>query len=343
MGAWVAQSFYWHWRYTMDEKFLTQRAYPYCVAIAECLQALLKPGADGKWKLPLSTSPEIHDNSLKAWLTPNSNFDLSLLRWLFGALAEMAPAAGDSSGAARWQKALAQLDDLAVEGQSGPLRLAPDESLRVTHRHHSHLMPIHPLGLITVEGSERERKIIDASLKQIVPFGTGAWCGYSFSWMACMTARAGRPEEAWKNLDIYLKAFISRNGFHLNGDYKRLGYSSFGYRPFTLEGNFAAAQAVHEMLLQSWGGGVRVFPAAPKEWGDVSFDSLRAEGGFAVSARRQGGATTWVRIRADHAGTLRLRDPFAGKEAAWSRTDVKKAGSDYACTLRAGEVLEGRL
>ncbi len=73
MGAWVAQAFYLHWRYTMDREFLTERAYPYCSEIAQCLQALLKPGADGKLKLPLSTSPEIHNNSLKAWLTPNSN------------------------------------------------------------------------------------------------------------------------------------------------------------------------------------------------------------------------------------------------------------------------------
>ena len=51
-GAWVAQAFYWHWRYTMDEEFLKTRAYPYCAAIATGLEGLLKPGEDGKLKLP---------------------------------------------------------------------------------------------------------------------------------------------------------------------------------------------------------------------------------------------------------------------------------------------------
>ncbi len=343
MGAWVAQSFYLHWRYTMDEKFLRQRAYPYCEAIAECLQALLKPGPDGKLKLPLSTSPEIHDNSMRAWLTPNSNFDLSLLRWLFGALVEMARAKGDPAATAKWQEVLDRLDPLAVEGEADPLRLAPGETLKESHRHFSHLMPIHPLGTLTVEGSQRDRRTIAASLAQLDKLGTGAWCGYSFSWMACMAARAGQPETAAKYLELFVKAFISRNGFHLNGDYKRLGYSGFTYRPFTLEGNFAAGQAVHEMLLQSWGGTVRVFPAVAARWGDVAFENLRAEGAYRVSARRQAGKTVWVCIRAEREGTLRLRDPFAGRKVAWSRADVRKVGGDYLVALRAGEVLQGSI
>ena len=343
MGAWVAQSFYLHWRYTMDREFLTERAYPYCSAIAECLETLLKPGADGKLKLPLSTSPEIHDNRLKAWLTPNSNNDLSLLRWLFGALVEMAGATGDGTAAEHWQAVLEKLDDLAVEGEAGPLRLSPDESLAESHRHHAHLMPIYPMGILHVEGSERDRKIITASLEQLDRLGTKNWVGFGFTWLACIAARVGDAQLAEENLDIFLKAFISRNGFNLNGDYKQLGYSGLAYRPFTLETNFAAGQAVHEMLLQSWDGVVRVFPAVPEKWADVRFENLRAEGGFGVWARRESGSTTWVRVRSEHGGLLRLRDPFAGKQVSWNRADVKKTGKNYQCTLRPGEVLEGRL
>ena len=340
-GAWIGHLFYLHWRYTMDRRFLTDRAYPYGKAIAECLRELLRPGPDGKLKLPLSTSPEIHNNSLAAWLTPNSNNDLALLRWLFGAMAEMAEAAGDTAAAPRWRETLEKLDDMAVEGQAGSLRLSPDESLRESHRHHAHVMALHPLGILHVEGTDRDRKIIDASLAQMRKLGTRAWCGYSFSWMACLAARCGRGDEAVRNLEIYLKAFLSRNGFHINGDQTGKGYSAFRYRPFTLEGNFAASQAVHEMLLQSWGGVVRIFPAVPKKWQDVAFDRLRAEGGYQVSARREKGRATWVRIRATRDGVLRLRDPFAGAKVRWSRP-VTQAGAEYKCTLRAGEILEGR-
>jgi alpha-L-fucosidase 2 len=346
-GAWVAQAFYLHWRYTMDRKFLADRAYPYCAAIAECLEGLLRPGPgpNARLKLPLSTSPEIHDNSMRAWLAPNSNYDLALLRWLFGALAEMARDLGYRADAERWQGLLDRLDPLAADPKTNVLRLAPDESLTVSHRHLSHLMAIHPLGTLHVEGSDGDRRVIAASLADLERLGTSAWCGYSFSWMACMAARAGQPETAAKYLGRYLEAFISRNGFHVNGDYKRRGYSSFTYRPFTLEGNFAAGQAVHEMLLQSWGGVVRVFPAVPAAWPDAAFDDLRAEGAFRVSARRRAGRTEWVRIVAQQDGPLRLRDPFGPRPAAWNRTDLRKetakAGTDYLLTLRASEVLEG--
>ncbi|MBN2023039.1 MAG: glycoside hydrolase N-terminal domain-containing protein [Pirellulales bacterium] len=342
MGAWIAHSFYQHWRFTMDERFLNERAYPYCEAIAQCLEGLLEPDERGKLKLPLSSSPEIHENAPESWLTPNSNFDLSLLRWLFGALAEMAQARGDAAAAAHWTDLLDRLDPLAVEGESGPLRLAPDESLAFSHRHFSHLLAIYPLGTLHVEGTDRDRRVIDASIAQLGLHGTRKWTGYSFSWLACLAARAGKPELALENLNVFLKAFVSRNGFHLNGDYKRLGFSDFTYRPFTLEGNFAAAQAVHEMLLQSWGGAVRVFPAAPKAWANVEFADLRAEGAFAVSARRRNGSTVLVRIRAEQGGALRLRDPFDGRPVAWNRPDVRRAHGDFTCALGKGETLEGR-
>lgn len=67
IGAWVAQSFHLHWRYTMDKKLLTERAYPYCVSPGDALLGLLKPDAKtGKLKLPLSSSPEVHNNTQAA-------------------------------------------------------------------------------------------------------------------------------------------------------------------------------------------------------------------------------------------------------------------------------------
>lgn len=142
-------------------------------------------------------------------------------------------------------------------------------------------------------------------------------------------------------LDCYLKGFISRNGFHLNGDYKKLGMSWCDYRPFTLEGNFAAAQAVHEMLLQSWGGIVRVFPATPDEWRDVGFDNWRAEGGLRISAQRRAGRTVRVAVAADTGGQVRLRRTPLPSDMTWTRSDLVTDGEDLVCHMEPGESLEG--
>jgi alpha-L-fucosidase 2 len=336
-GAWVAQSFYLHWRYTMDDAFLREHAYPWCAEIATALLAIAKPDASGKLLLPLSSSPEIHDNSPRAWLAPNSNYDLALMRWLFGALGEMADAQAKHEDAAKWSEALAHLDPLDVD-DTGSLTFAKGEPYAESHRHFSHAMAIHPLGLVSVEGGDRERKIVNATIDRILSKGTSAWCGYSFAWMSCILARAGRAEEALEHLEKFMEGFVLRNGFHCNGDQSGAGLSSFTYRPVTLEGNFLAMQAVHEMLLQSWGGVVRVFPAVSARWSDVAFENLRAEGGFHVSAERRAGRTTRVGVRAERSGLLRIADPFDGARVAWANAhDVKQRNGIYEMNLCKGE------
>jgi alpha-L-fucosidase 2 len=76
--------------------------------------------------------------------------------------------------------------------------------------------------------------------------------------------------------------------------------------------------AVHSMLLQSQNGLLSIFPACPKAWSDVSFERLHAEGGFVVSASRSGGRTLRLGVRSTRGGTLRLVDPFPGRDATWS-------------------------
>ena len=51
------------------------------------------------------------------------------------------------------------------------------------------------------------------------------------------------------------------------------------------------------MMLQGWGGKIRVFPAMPDAWKDAVFHNLRAEGAFLISARRQNGKTVFIRIK----------------------------------------------
>jgi len=216
---------------------------------------------------------------------------------------------------------------------------------------------------VSVEGGDAERATVLASLDRMQRLGTRNWVGYSFSWAACLEARAGRADGALRYLRAYLDAFILRNGFHANGDQTKSGLSNFTYRPFTLEGNFAAAQAVHEMLLQSWGNVLRVFPAVPTSWADVSFRDLRAEGGFVVSAARKGGTTSEVSVRAASAASVsaargasvRIRNPFPPGTGRWT---IRRAGATTTATpvrpergeggllefrLAAGDVLMGRV
>jgi alpha-L-fucosidase 2 len=350
MGAWNAHLFYLHWRHTGDAAFMRIRAYPFCKEIATCARALLEADPKGLLKLPLSSSPEIFDNSRRAFLKPNSNYDLACLKMLFLSLAEMAESLGRRNESADWAAAASQLGQFHTAAD-GALLLDEATPLPGSHRHLSNLMPVHPFNLLTVDGGPGDRQVIAASLADWDRKGTRAWCGYSFSWMACLRARVGDAEAAVRNLDIYASAFVLRNGFHANGDQTQSGFSDFTYRPFTLEGNFLAMAAVQEMLLQSWSappgtndpGVIRLFPAAPWRWHDASFRDLRAEGGHRVSARRENNATTWFRIVAGSHGTLKIRDNFGGREPRWNRKRVKRNGENFEIRVRQGDRIEAEL
>jgi alpha-L-fucosidase 2 len=350
MGAWNAHLFYLHWRHTGDRTFLRTRAYPFCREIGTCLRALMREDATGRLTLPLSSSPEIFDNSRRAFLEPNTNYDLGCLRMLFLALAEMAAALGERNMAAEWTALAGRLGPFHL-GADGRLLLDAKTPLPGSHRHLSNLMGVHPFNLLTIEGGEDERRTIAASLREWDGLGTSAWCGYSFSWMACLRARVNEPEAALRNLDVFCRAFVLRNGFHANGDQTQSGLSGFTYRPFTLEGNFLAMDAVHEMLLQSWSstpgsggvGTIRLFPATPWRWHEAAFADLRAEGGHRIWARRERNATTWFRVVAGSTGVVRIRDNFGGRTLHWNRPGVRKVGENYEIVLRPGQAIEAAL
>ena len=316
-SAWLAQHFYLHWRYSADREFLRQRAYPYLHDTCEFIDAFTaNKGPDGKRTHPLSASPEINDNRPGAWFSSVTNYDLALERWALGAAAELADEVGAASDAARWRKVLSELPAFSL-GEDGRLLVAKGVPLPQSHRHFSHLMAIHPLGLIDPSDGDEARKIIASSLAELDRLGSDAWCGYSFAWLANLAARARDGEKAAKALEIFSTAFTLRNSFHCNGDQSGKGYSKFTYRPFTLEGNFAAAAGVQEMLLQSHRGVIVLFPAVPASWKDVAFTSLRAQGAFLVSAQRTGGVVSRVEIVADQGGRCRLLSPFSAKQLSF--------------------------
>ena len=178
-------------------------------------------------------------------------------------------------------------------------------------------MSIHPLGLVDWSQGEKSQEIIKATLKKLQDFGPDYWCGYSYSWFGNMKARAFDGEGALiMRTCTRTIIWMLPNTFHANGDQTKSGKSKFTYRPFTLEGNFAFAAGIQEMLLQSHTGVIRVFPAVPVAWQDVSFDKLRAMGAFLVSAEKVAGQVRQVRILPEQGGTLRLAIPEGCKVAS---------------------------
>ncbi len=307
-GAWLAQHFYWQWKYSMDAKFLKTKAYPWFKEVATYLENITRINANGNRVLPLSSSPEIHDNSREAWFTTSTNYDLSLMKYVFEKAGEMAAAVGDQTNALHYQKIAAQFESFVLS-TNNELMFAKGHAYESSHRHFSHAMAIFPLGLYQWK-NPADRPVMNATIDLLDKIGPANWCGYSYAWLGNLKARVADGAGAQKALQIFAKAFCAGNSFYLNGDQTKEGYSTFTYRPFTLEGNFAFASGVQEMLLQSYQGYVQIFPAVPANWKNVSFEKLRTEGAFIVSAKKENGQVKTVTIRAEKEGVLFLQNPF---------------------------------
>lgn len=312
VSAWLAQHFWLQWKYSADDEFLRSRSYPYLKEVATYLEQITELRPDGVRSLPLSSSPEFKDNSRGAWFPEMTNFDRALTRFAFKAASETALAAGHADEAARWDSIGAQLPDYLIDAD-GAICIAPESPYESSHRHFSHMLAFHPLGLIDVTDGEKEAAAIKASLKKLDDYGPRGWTGYSWAWLGNMKARTFDGEGAAEALRTFATCFCLPNGFHANGDQSGTGKSGFTYRPFTLEGNMAFAAGVQEMLLQSHRGVVRIFPAVPADWSDVSFRNLRAMGAFLISAWRENVSTVKVEVEAEKGGTLRLANPFGSE------------------------------
>ncbi len=334
--AWMTHHYYWQWKYSMDEQFLKERCKPYFDAVQNYFSKLrVQDTVTKKYKLPLSSTPEYNDNSINAWFSNFTNFDLALVKSFNSEYADVCRQTGDK-----------KLSSILADGKLYPalnsnetgLTIAPGQNLDESHRHHSHLLALYPLNLLNT-GDEADALVIDKSLRWLEKKGTRAWCGYSFSWAACLYARAKEADNAAKMLSIFANNFVSINSFHLNGDQHGGKYSGFTYRPFTLEGNFAFAQGVHEMLVQSSKGYIEIFPATPVSWKNVSFNTLRTEGAFLVSAKKENGTVDEVTVKATADGIMKLQLPFKTFFIAEKKKAYQLVNDILSMQMKKGETV----
>ncbi len=339
VAAWLGHHFYLHWKYSMDRDFLEQRAYPWIKDVAIFLDEIAVKTESGKRKLLMSSSPEIYNNSAKAWFAETTNFDLALICWTYEKAAELATELGLNNEAEKWVQILSEWTELAVDPKTG-FMFAPGFPYDESHRHFSHLMAFHPLSIVDFSNGEADKKIILNTLENLEKHGSDWWTGYSFSWQGNLYARAFDGENAARVLRTFAECFCLKNSFHVNGDQCKAGHSKFLYRPFTLEGNFAFASGIQEMLLQSHTGVIKIFPAIPQDWEVAKFEKLRAQGAFIISAKMEKGVVTEVEIISEKGGELVMENPFEG-EFTGDKKYVED-GNNLVVEMKLGETIKLR-
>jgi len=311
-GAWLCQHLYDHYRYTGDEAFLRNRAYPLMKGAAQfCLDWLVKDNA-GYWVTAPSTTPEnlfVLPNGKQGQVSVATTMDMSIIRDLFTSVIEASTALNtDATFRQRVADVRAKLYPFSI-GKKGNLQewSSDYDDVDPQHRHVSHLFGLHPgrqiAPLTTPDLAAAARKTLELR-------GDGG-TGWAKAWKINFWARLNDGNHAHKLLRELLKLTGDNTTDYQNagGTYPNLFCA---HPPFQIDGNFGGVAGMSEMLLQSHLGDVWLLPALPDAWSTGQVSGLRARGGFeVVSMAWQGGAISKLVIRSTRGGNCRIRVPNA--------------------------------
>ena len=120
--------------------------------------------------------------------------------------------------------------------------------------------------------------------------------GWGTAWRSILWARLGDAERAHKILA------------GLIGPQRTYATLLDSCPPFQIDGNFGGAVAIMEMLLQSWGGQIRLLPALPNTWPNGRVRGLAAKGGVLVDMEWRDSTLRHVAVRGAAGQRLVLRN-----------------------------------
>ncbi|MFE1288829.1 glycoside hydrolase family 95-like protein [Streptomyces sp. NPDC058751] len=280
------------YRTSMDQRILRDWLHPALRKAVGFYTYFLVAEPDGRLHLPATHSPHYAD-------VPDASHALALLRWALSMLIDSTRRLGIQETALdRWRDIAARLTSYPT-GPDGVLigRGAP---LARSHPYASHLLWLHPLreGLPQARTELARRSYAHwASMRD-------NWHGSSYVTAAGLAAAVGEASEA----SSHLRHFLANLG---GGALYRAGRGEEGGET-AVSVPLGAGQAALDLLLDSWGGTLRVFPATPQEWPDTTVAGLRAPGAFLVDAERSHGRTDWVRVRSEAGEPLLLDHGIEG-------------------------------
>lgn len=315
---WACHSLWLIYRHKMDDQLLKEKLFPLLKGAVNYYPVFLTRDANGILHLKKTYSPE-YGSAI------DCNYDLALLRWGCNTLLETAQRLHiDDPMYDMWKEIQTYLAPYPMD-ENGFL-IGKDTPYAFSHRHYSHLLAIYPLYLVNPD-NEGEAALIRKSLDHWQS-KKEALQGYSMTGASSISSVLGDGDAALNYLDGLFGKYLRPNTF-----YKESGP--------VIETPLSGAQSIHDMLLQSWGNKIRVFPAVPSAWKNLAFDRFLTEGAFEVSARRTNGKTAFLLIhsKAGEPCTLVTDIPqpvFKGKR---NYAVTPKGNHTYEIDLKKGETV----
>jgi hypothetical protein len=305
-GAWLSLYAWDHYAFSMDKRFLHDRAWPILHDASQFFLDYLVDDGMGHLVTGPSVSPEnqykLPDGSHHS-LTMGPTMDIELVRALFTRTLDAGQILGeDAVFLKRIEEARGKLPPFAV-GRQGRLQEWQQDydDAEPGHRHISHLWALFPGDQIslrdTPELAQAARKTLEIRLER-----GGGQTGWSRAWVVNYWDRLHDAAQAYDSLQVMFRqsTFPNLMDTHPPG-------------VFQIDGNLGAANGMLEALLHSrWTPDaveVELMPALPKQWADGTVKGLRLRGNATVDLAWKAGKIVSMQMRAESDQAFRLVVP----------------------------------
>jgi aryl-phospho-beta-D-glucosidase BglC (GH1 family) len=319
---WVLHCYWKYWRYSGDDA-IGRALFPMLRDSTDFLISKLEKDEQGILHMPPSRSPEYSET-----LEPDTNYALMSLKWSLDTLLAMDAELGfNDPKKTQWQDVLDHL--VAFPADENGFRVDARQGFDKGHRHYSHLLAIYPYHTVNPDQGPEAQDLIRRSVDRWQDLKDGH-VGYTYTGGCAMYATLGDGEKALQALDN-LKRFIEFNTMYREGG------------GAVIETPLSGVESINYMLLQSWNGILRIFPAVPDRWQNVKFRDFRGEGAFLVSAERKNGVIESVRIKSEKGKLCKVINPWKEKKLTVMNQDGKSVnvtqdGSVFTFATEPGAV-----
>ena len=335
---WCAQYLWSQYEYSQDKEYLKNEAYPLFLKLCEFACELFEyDEARGEYVVYPDISPE------QGPLTHNSVITVASVKYMLRFTLEAAKILGDENELLdRVRTLLNGLPAYATVTDDWGTRFkdSEDAPANLWIRHPSMLMPIFPTGEIDIDSPKELR---DIALNSVRFLEENCEIGvFQVSWLAAVSARMGDGQRALRLLyEMGIDHLLRSNGLAAEENERFMNFCLICrqplYYPCMMEFTGEMLAAVNEMLMQSNGGIIRLFPAMPNgdpeidrllrrgepindytaryndypAWENVSFDRLLARGAFEVSSELKDGKVTYLKITSKAGGRVKITSPYS--------------------------------
>ena len=306
----IATNLWEYFQYRPDTVYLSNKIYPilkdmalfYCSFLEKC-----KKDGSGKFVIGPSFFPE---NG--SFGQDNTSYDVGYITYCLSAAKQAATILkADSALIVRIttaQGSMPTYSTIADPSQSNQTIVEEwkGSGIQSADRHGSSVQPVYPAGLVNWFSPQSVKDLFVRTITKVATIDeTNAYITLNIA-----RARLGLTTDAYTNALTSPRPGYQYYTEQANG----LFWMNEGHEYYITE-QTAYARLVSELLMQSVGNVIRVFPAWPKDTA-AKFARLRALGGFLVSAELKGGVIGPVTVRSTAGGAAKLVSP-------WSAIQVK--------------------